>query len=186
MSMKPLYTLERWPHGWLLCGDGGVPLNAMTEISGLFPPDALCSTAIAHHFNASARLDINRVVLCVGTPNALELWQAEIRQQIAGLPPQERWWRGLDVGLSSAAIFAALASSSDHFAARRYARGAVPRDSEDFGRCQRLVAGMGWRDRLTQVAEAYPETKWPAIIARWDEIEAAAPGHRRTEILQSL
>jgi hypothetical protein len=59
-------------------------------------------------------------------------------------------------------------------AANELGRQSVPSDAGDFGRCSRLLARFPeWRANLVRVAEAYPDTKWPAIIARWDEVESA-------------
>ena len=46
--------------------------------------------------------------LRVGTDAEIGVWRTEIHHAIASLPSEERWWKGLDVGLSSAAVFALL------------------------------------------------------------------------------
>lgn len=184
--MKPRYTIERWPHGWLLCGpDGhsGIPANALSECQGLFPKKAVMNAAIPHHLRAHGN---RNVVFCVGVASELALWSSEIAFAIRGLPAQERWWKGLDVGMSSAAIFAVFCEPQFQFEAKEMSRGAIPRDADDFGRCCRLLdAFPEWRPQLNRVAEAYPETKWKTIVDRWDEI-ANAPASDATTILSRL
>jgi hypothetical protein len=182
--MKPRYTIEVWPHGWLICGPGGaVPLTALGESSKLFPKTAVLATGIPHHFRASGRPD---VVLCVASLAELRKWSAQIEASIAFLPPEERWWKGLDVGSSSAAVFAVFCHEQFRSAAQETGRGAVPRDADDFGRCARLLTLFPqWRENLSRVAAAYPETKWPALVARWSELEAATPTDR-TAILSKF
>ena len=59
----------------------------------------------------------------------------------------------------------------------------TPRDSADLGRCLRLLEVMPeWRGRLNVVAEAYPETAWPEIIAAWEELEHADPRYQNATL----
>lgn len=47
----------------------------------------------------------------------------------------------------------------------------IPYDSEDFGRCYRLLQSFPeWRKRLDDVAVKLP--KWGPLIERWGELEA--------------
>jgi hypothetical protein len=184
--MKPRYIVERWPRGWLICGPGGtVPFSALSEVQKLFPKTAVMDLGIPHHFKASGRSD---VVMCVVDAGAeRNAWRTEILASLAGLPADERWWRGLDVGSSSAAVFAALVERPHlRLAASEFAKGAAPADADDFGRCERLLKLFPqWRARLPEVAAAYPETKWPSIVARWDELEAAPVG-ARSKLLREI
>lgn len=183
--MSARYVIERWPHGWLICapvGRTGIPMTALAECGALFPEGAVMAKGIPHHFHATGR---HEVAFCVGTDAEIGVWRTEIKNAIATLPPEERWWKGIDVGLSSAAIFSVFAIHFGH-EARVMAGGAVPRDADDFGRCTRLLALFPhWRPELHRVAIAYPDTKWPELIARWAEIEAVHP-NLQSEILRSL
>jgi hypothetical protein len=181
--MKPRYTIEQWPHGWLVCGvdgRGAVPLQALSESAGLFPADAVMDLGIPHHFHASGR---SEVVCCVAMAPEAVKWRAEIEASVAGLPPEERWWNGIDVGASSAAVFAVFCKEKFRFAAQEMSRGAVPRDADDFERCSRLLGLFPkWRAELERVANAYPDGAWPKIVSKWDELEQAS-ATRQSEIL---
>lgn len=178
--MKPLYTIERWPHGWLLCGKGGIPATAVGESMKLFPNASVIDCGISHHFRACGNLN---VAMCIVTPAHAKLWRDEISASIANLPPEERWWKGLDVGASAAAIFAVFCHANFRFAAHELGQESVPRDAADFGRCKRLMAEFPeWRPQLARVATAYSTTKWRAIVAHWAELEKATD----TEVNQVL
>ena len=46
----------------------------------------------------------------------------------------------------------------------------IPYDSDDFGRCYRLLKAVPeWRGRLSEVAAVLP--KWAPLVERWDELE---------------
>jgi len=126
--------------------------------------------------------------MCIATPAGAKRWRKEIAESLKDCPPQERWWRGADVGSSSAAMFHALCDEGSRWKepSMLAGRGTTPLDAADFGRCQRLIKAIPeWRSRLSEVADCYPGTAWPAIIARWDELEKAAPARVR-EILDEL
>lgn len=126
---------------------------------------------IAHHLKYTQNRD---VVMCAGIAHELKLWREEITTSLANNPPQERWWHGVDVGTSSAAIFAVLCDKCWQWEAKEFCRESAPRDAGDFGRCKRLIEAIPeWRERLAEVAEAYPKTAWPRIVARWAELESA-------------
>lgn len=178
--MSALYKLERWQHGWVFrapMGQNGIPINALEECARLFPPRAFVDHGIAHHLRETG---MTGVVMVVADKKGCEQWCAEIESEISAFDPQRRWWCGLHVGKSSAAIFTILCDAGPlKWHAKRFGEGYVPRDAADFGRCTRLLAQFPeWRARLPEVAAAYPETNWPAIIGRWDEIAAAAPGEQ--------
>ena len=160
---KPLYILERWPHGWLFRptdDDGGIPMDALGEcLPVVGQGKAFMDAGIAHHYRVTG----HPTVVCVGTAGNLKLWRAEIE---ATLPtdPQRRWWWGCDVGMSAAAIFAVFCDESLKDAAVEYSRGATPRDEDDLGRCRRLLALFPEWD-LAKVVEAYPGTKWAEAVA---------------------
>jgi hypothetical protein len=184
----PLYTIDRWPHGWSICSvdSPGIPLTALTDFTTHHPhPEELrISAGIAHHLKHTSR---PRTVLVIGTDRSLSKWSAQIRAGLAVLPDRElAWWTGLDVGTSSASIYAALASHPSAQEAAAYSRGTTPQDSADFARCQNLLALFPlWKPRLPKVAATWPKTSWFAIIHRWDEI-AASPPDIQTQILHSI
>ncbi len=188
--MNPRYILERWPHGWIISGaeTAGVPIDVLTECKRIFKKGALMDMGLGHHYKVTGRPYV--VFVITETEKDAKAWRAHVDASIASLPPQERWWKGMDVGTSSAAIFAALCDRSFpglKFQAEETARGgSTPADGGDFGRCFRLLQAIpGWKDRLPEVAAAYPATRWPAIIARWDEI-AAADDLTKHKILSSI
>lgn len=173
---EPLYIIERHEHGWLVKpapSKTGIPLVAMHELAPMFGKQAVIDPGIA---NAT------RSTLAVGTKEDCEKWRVELEQWLETRVsnPLDRWREGTDTGTSSLSIFHLLAERTpDDF------RADVPYDSGDFGRCLRLVNRFNWRDKLNQVAEAYKDTAWPAIIARWDEI-AAATTKEQTRILKEI
>jgi len=185
--MKPLYHLNRWPYGWTISApdhESGVPLTALNECIKAMPKNAVMDNGIAHHLKQTRH---RRTVFVIVTASQSAKWRKEIETVISRESPEQRWWLGFDVGLSSAAIFAVLATFEQRRrTARDYSTGATPKDSDDLGRCLRLLALFpGWNERLHLVAEAYPQTAWPAIIARWHELEAATPA-QQTALLRDI
>lgn len=185
--MSPRYMLERWPLGWLLCatepGSNGVPVDALSECMPLFKKNAVMDSGIVHHLRETGRRD---VIVCIATERDSREWRAEIDKSLASLNPQERWWKGLDVGLSSAAIFAVFCDMRWRDMAKDMGHASVPHDGDDFGRCKRLIDMFPqWRSELYRVADEYPDTMWPKIIARWDELEKATP-EQQYKILNEL
>lgn len=172
--MKPRYSVERWPHGWLICGapgTTGVPMEGLGEISRLFPKSAIMDSGIPHHFHAIERPE---VVFCVALPADAAKWRVEIDKEIASLPPQARWWRGLDVGMSAAALFGVFCDPEFRHYACAMGNGSVPRDAADLGRCLRLLKLFpAWRQDMQRVAAAYPDTRWPELVEKWSLLESA-------------
>lgn len=192
MKRFPSYTIERWPLGWTLSHypldpRGGIPLNALEECMRLFPKGALMDVGIARSLRETG---FPCTCLSIVTPKDGAAWRKEIETALAHLPAEERWWRGWDCGASSATIFSVLATDA---AMRNRARtdptmrlGCVPLDADDFGRCVRLlILFPEWKARLGEVADEFSGTAWPAIIARWDEIQNAV-AWRQTEILREI
>lgn len=186
--MIPDYIIERWPHGWVLasaetsCRDG-VPMPAMSECLKLFPKKAVCDSGIVHHLRQSGRVN---AVMCIVTESAGREWRAEITKSLQGCEPQERWWRGLDVGTSSAAIFAVFCGSRWKMEAQQMGRASTPHDAADLGRCLRLLAMFpDWRGRLADVAAEYPDGDWPKLVGRWPELEAMPPV-KQSEMLREI
>lgn len=174
MNYIPRFSIETHDYGWLICGQGGrVPLDILTTSMGMFPKGVLIATSIPHHYRVSGRED---VVMAVAIKENIQSWTAAINQAVAGLPPEERWWKGTEVGASSAAVFAVFCDARWKRSVEYFYPGAnVPHDADDFGRCQQLLALFPeWNQRREEIGKAYPDTKWPAIIARWTEIANAA------------
>lgn len=181
----PDYILERWPHGWLLCaadGRRGIPMTAMQEAAKIFPKRSFLHAGICHHYRETTRAE---AVAAVMDDRGAKAWAEEINQSLEGLPPQLKWWRGLDVGASSASIFVVLADPPICNFALHLGRGNTPMDLDDLGRCRRLLKLFDWEGRLAEVAAKFPASKWPAMVARWAELEAASP-MRCDEILREL
>ena len=76
-----------------------------------------------------------------------------------------QWLTSDECGLSSTTIACVMAGAA-------CGRPATPVDDDDFGRCHRLLQRFpGFRSRLDEVADAYPE--WRPIVARWTELKTA-------------
>ena len=105
----------------------------------------------------------------------LEAWTQEAASRAASLSDGDaelEWLLGPDTGVSSKTIFSVLASS-EQLRVCAYASlswGAdVPHDPDDFGRCYRLLEKFpAWRDRLSEVAEAFP--KWEPMVREWEQM----------------
>ena len=176
MSLE--YIIEKHTHGWLVCaapGQRGVTMSALAVAQPLFPANAVIDAGIARHHTVWAH---ETAVFCVTTKSGSELWRKDIAAAIAEQlrAPHDLWWYGTDVGTSSAGMFAVLCPEYLRASASEYGNRTTPRDADDLGRCLRLLEAIPeWRERLNEVAEAYPDTAWPRIIARWVELEAAEP-----------
>lgn len=183
--MRPEYILERWPYGWLLCSSepsNGVPLEAIQEVSKILEVKGLIDSGIAHHFKVSGKLN---VVMCFGYKNELNQWTNKIKESLVSLHPEEAWWRGVDVGTSSAAIFSVLSKHHTQ-QAREYGQGSTPRDADALGRCARLLDLFPtWKARLDEVGAAYPLTRWSKIIAVWHLLEGA-DSKQQTKLLNQI
>lgn len=76
-----------------------------------------------------------------------------------------RWAAGDDTGVSSKAILKVMTGQkiSDGWC--------YPHDSDDLGRCLRLLALIPeWRTRLSEMGAVGPE--WRALVKHWDELAA--------------
>lgn len=180
--MNPRYIIEVHNLGLLLLNapnQTGIPINALTEVTPLTHKDWVVATGIGHHYSQMR----NGTAIALGSKQNVVRWEQEIEEELATpnrLSPASRWWLGTRVGRSSATIFAVLAADSHYRRkAATYGEGATPRDAGDFGRCVNLLNTFPeWRGRLQEVDDAYPDTAWPKIIARWAEIEAAPPSEQ--------
>lgn len=74
------------------------------------------------------------------------------------------WMHNGDTGTSSETIWSVMTKCPVKY------HGA-PSDPADFGRCYRLLKVMpSWRPRLSEVAGAFPNSEWPALVKHWDEL----------------
>lgn len=168
------FDLCVFPEGFLILSNGvdsGIPLAAMLQVTEMLPEDSVLDTGIANFYQSTTH---PRTVLAATTPDAIVKWHERIKEALALIEdPEERWVKGLEVGSSAISIFSVLASQKwrAHFGSR--STGAVPLDHSDFGRCKNLLAEFPqWRDRLSEIADAYPDGGWPTIIENWDRLEA--------------
>lgn len=169
------YVIERWPLGWVLCGvpryGRGIPMDALNECMSLFPKDAVIDSGIVHHLRQTVNPNS---CICVVSKNDGKKWREEIEETLKSFSPEQRWLKGLDVGSSSATIFSVFCDRYWTNEAQKIGNGSVPMDSDDFGRCKRLLDKFPeWKSNLKLVALAYP--KWTKIVERWDEIENSTP-----------
>lgn len=155
----------------------------MSECLRMFGKKSFLHPGIAHHINTDpyyCHVGYDRVVVVV-IPSAKDgaAWEKWITNHLADRypdDPEARWWYGFDVGASSATLFGVLAGRLAGDVRFVFNRAATPQDAADLGRCHRLLAQMPhWKTRLPEVAARHPDTHWPAIIARWDELERVTP-----------
>jgi hypothetical protein len=187
--MKIQYSYSRTEYGWLICqppGQSGIPLDAMDYLQKLAPKKSVIAGGIAHFYKNDGQ---NAVLAVADNVKAYHEWQTEINEDLDARykDSAQRWWHGLDVGMSAATIFSVLvADDSLKVKAGQFAREAVPHDADDFGRCVRLIQRMPeWKPRLQEVADKYPNTKWPKVLGWWDQL-CSMPPAEQTKILSAL
>ena len=89
------------------------------------------------------------------------------------------WLRSGDVGLSSKTIFATFMDRWDILGDHRH--GYAPADSDDFGRCHRLLLRYPeWRRDLHKVAEKCPA--FAPLVPIWSELDALFVEKRYVEL----
>lgn len=186
---QPEFIIERHKHGWLIKatpGQRGVPMNALSDTSGLFQHGAVLCARISR---ATAS------VFAIATPKDATAWEAEIAEVLekAALPPELKWLRGADTGASSKTLFFHLCGGN--YAWQVEASGGkgfdrmtdVPHDADDFGRCNRLLTKFpAWRERLPEMAVKLPHTKWPKLVAIWHELEQLDSPMKRNELTRRI
>lgn len=86
------------------------------------------------------------------------------------------WFVSNDTGASSKAVALYLASGVTD--------GCVPHDSADFGRCYRLLAHMGWQDRISEMASATGH--WSVLVEIWPQLTAAYEADDHSEVYRLL
>jgi hypothetical protein len=116
---------------------------------------------------------LGAVMVLTDKEGAVKL-RAEIDEQNAGKSPEDAWISGWDRGISSETIFHVMTGRP------MLGRVGVPHDPDDFGRCYRLLEKFpGWKQRIREVAEQYPE--WARIVEHWDWLSAMyAAGDNKT------
>lgn len=179
ITLEPLYSLERWPYGWLVLGSavGRLSSGAFADCTHVFQEGMLLCQDIAYHYRNSGR---KNVCLCAALPVDVQPWRDSIKKKIQNLPAQAKWWQGLDIGCSASAIFAVFCDEEFQFKAEELGGGATPSDPDDLGRCILLLDTFPeWKIRLDKVAIAYPGTRWSDFVKRWDELVAADHGAQR-------
>jgi len=167
-----LYTIEVYPLGIAVVpayGKGGVPMDALSQAIRLLDEKkkAGMDTGISSALEA---------VFVIGKNENLDKWRKQITDQIAlgNTPKDLQWIRGVDTGSSSITLFVHLTSNdqakSEPAACRVRERGEKyhPFDSDDFGRCLRMIEFMDWRGRIPAAASISKE--WENIVVRWDEL----------------
>lgn len=132
------------------------------------------------HEWAAAFLPMNLTVFAKVAKNAL-CPMCGSKKTLCGAQPKAvadgdvaAWIKNGDTGISSETIWSVLSGCP-------VARTGFPLDPADFGRCYRLLKAMpGWRARLGEVADKYPE--WRPLVDAWDELttlyEEEVPNHR--------
>ena len=156
------YRIEKHQYGWLIFGDK-IPVNEYAELCKLAGDGSVISPGIASAMKA-------HTALCANNQDE-QAWRDEIEASLTAhgmIYTPLTWLNGTDTGLSSRAIYAVMMDCVNSFG-RRY--GDTPSDSDDFGRCYRLLQKFpDWIPRLPEVAKAYPKTAWPAIVDVWDKL----------------
>jgi hypothetical protein len=155
--------IEVTDHALIVRGACGIPVGSLPHIL------ALAESRGFDLVDAGACRPLAALLVVTSEEHRAAL-RAEIErraQAAAGGDALEEWIRGGDTGISSHTIAEILSGRSGLCGA--WGRGA-PHDAEDFGRCVRLLELIpGWRDRLSEVAEAEPA--WAGLVDAWDEVE---------------
>ena len=148
---------------------GGVPIDAMMALTRQWRRNGLFNLAVPRIIGASMVICRTRAV-----SDALTAWFCPKPAPGAGIAA---WWRGPDVGASSAVMACRLLNASDPFHVYIYGRcvepnPAYPHDAADLGRCFALLeACPEMVARVPEMAAASPT--WARIVARWAELEKA-------------
>ena len=151
---SPAYTFEIHKHGILVRGalpvdDFGIIVN-MGAKKGFDLVDAGISQALGATF-------------AIVSKASGQAWKAEIDAAAKkAANPVDAWLLGTDQGLSSQSLRRAILGQEGPIC--------LPLDSDDFGRCHRMLIVTGLRDRL---ADAAVTPAWAPYIAAWPTLEVA-------------
>ena len=154
------------PHGMVFFNT--VPLTLFEKLSKTFGKNAVICPDIRNFYGNECGLVI------ANNKTAHDKWCSEINQYLKEQydTEEERWFYGLDTGLSSRCIYNFM---SDMGTIRNYAGGThylvhVPQDVGDFGRCVRLLEKFpDWKNCLQQMVKKHSE--WKDIVDNWDLLE---------------
>lgn len=175
------YRVERREHGVAIFGSPPLPevTALMKTWKEKYGYDRL-AVGIGHAIGASF----------VGTDEeGQKAWRSEIgdRLEEAFSDPLDQWVRGCTTGISSLTIYSVL-RDVPFSAVARSGSPDVPYDAADFKRCVQLLeaAPDRWRDRLSEVADAYP--RWEPIVERWEQLERLLEEDQKrcTEMLREV
>ncbi len=154
------YSVLHTPHGMIVWGS--VPVEDISFIFGNFVnnfPDSVIDFGLPSFYKCT-------MVVCRDR-TSLRRWRAEVDLVLDakyGHNPEERWLYGIDTGLSSICIFNYMkgyANADIH----------VPHDSDDFGRCYRLLDIIpDWRTRMPEMGRHY--SQWKPFTDCWSELES--------------
>ena len=79
------------------------------------------------------------------------------------------WLKSCDTGRSSKTLYSVLNANPGALSS---SGPSIPLDSDDFGRCYRLMKSHPeWRPRMSEVADRFPV--WTPIVEKWDQLVTA-------------
>lgn len=179
----PRYKIIRWKHGWSLEGSDrhGMPMDGLGEALKIIGErDNVIDPGLEHHLRVSG---FPNTVCVIGKTGELQEWRGEVEAELESSEgdAEARWLRGTDVGLSSLAIFCALAENP-RLRGKAYwlTKGETPVDEEDLGRCRRLLEKFpDWEKRLDEVVRMWPHGPWEILAGRWEELKTTDKEGRR-------
>lgn len=164
-----------------------MPLDEFALILKHMPKSSVMDCGIAHHYKVSEHNSGAVFAIC-GSQAKATAWRAEIAKKIAHHDKAAQWFYGTNTSTSSLTIFSVLGpayltiySLFDEYKKRP----STPLDTSDLKRCLDLCDSLNWHDRMPEVAAAYPDSHWPALVARWSDLRTANPD-QASSILSSI
>ena len=163
-----LYCIEVYPLGICVCpapGKMGIPMDAMRMVGKIAPRKSVVDAGIANALDG---------ILAAGALADCKKWRGKITMDLAMQPISKdlKWIRGVDCGQSSTTLFLALTKDDrvrgESMALNQRGERHHPRDADDFGRCVRMIAYMGWENRVQEAAGISRE--WALLVSRWGEL----------------
>ena len=169
MKDDMLYSIEVYPFGICIFAapdKPGIPMDAMKMVGQIAPKKAVVDAGIANALGG---------VMAAGTLADCKKWREKITADLAMQPISKdlKWIRGVDCGQSSTTLFLALTKDNqarwdEPMALRQRGEPHHPYDADDFGRCVRMLAFMGWENRVQEAAGISRE--WALLVSRWEEL----------------
>lgn len=90
-----------------------------------------------------------------------------------------KWIRGNDTGMSSKEIWSVLMGKKKPSEVVNY-----PHDSDDFGRCHRLLNNIPeWRPRIVEMKDS---PVWAQLVDNWDELESLYVQNNHQDLYRRL